>query len=577
MQNAFELENRLGFRILLWTLAIALITGIVVSAAQVALDGRAVSRHLEDDARETIATIRDAATQAVFSIDSELARQVVDGLFGQDAVHMTQITHPDGQVLAYRSRPLSESVFRPLTDSIFGRERHFRTPLVRSAEPGTVYGFLDIHYDTAPFAREWLSRALITFASVVATAVILGLLLFIVFHLLLTQPLLRIVQSVKQVDPDRPDDRLLPLPPGHEQDELGLWVNATNNLLVAIGESQKRHREAEDRVSRLSRYDQLTGLPSRETFMDLLRDSIREALSRNSLLALSVLGVDDFKSINEQYGFRTGDLLLQTLADRLTGILGRSRFAIARLGSDQFVILEKELRNDYEAANTAERILSALNSPVTLADKTIRTSATMGIALCPADADQADRLLQNAEQAMALAKSKGRNHFQFYVASIDQEIRNRKLLEKDLSTALQNHELYLVYQPQVNLETHRIIGAEALIRWQHPERGLVAPDHFIPVAETNGSIVEIGQWVLEQACWQASRWAAEGLGLRIAVNLSAVQLRQDTIVEDILGTLARHQIPAGRMELEVTETSFMTNLGDRVEVSRRHGTAAQGS
>jgi EAL domain-containing protein (putative c-di-GMP-specific phosphodiesterase class I) len=191
-------------------------------------------------------------------------------------------------------------------------------------------------------------------------------------------------------------------------------------------------------------------------------------------------------------------------------------------------------------------------------------TATLGIALFPSDADQADRLLQSAEQTMALAKQNGHNHFQFYVASIDQEIRERKQLEKDLSNALANHELHLVYQPQINLETKRIIGAEALLRWEHPERGMIPPDHFIPVAESNGAIVEIGQWVLNQACWQAARWASEGSPLRIAVNLSAVQLRQESIVDDILNTLKRHNIPAGRLELEVTETSFMTNLSDAV-------------
>lgn len=165
---------------------------------------------------------------------------------------------------------------------------------------------------------------------------------------------------------------------------------------------------------------------------------------------------------------------------------------------------------------------------------------------------------------MMLAKQKGRDHFQFYVASIDQEIRDRKQLEKDLSQALAMNQFHLVYQPQIDLQTKRVIGAEALLRWEHPVRGLVPPDHFIPVSENNGTIVEIGQWVLEQACLQAKMWADKGLPLRIAVNLSAVQLRQDRIVDDILDTLKRHNIPAGRLELEVTETSFMTNLSDAV-------------
>ncbi|MBW4933743.1 putative bifunctional diguanylate cyclase/phosphodiesterase [Marinobacter sp. F4206] len=569
MKNSFEVEHRLGYRIFWWILAIALLSGVVVSTVQVILDARRVSVDLDNQAAQTISMVKDAATQAVFSIDSELAQQVVDGLFAREAVHMAQIAHPDGEALGNRNRPLQQTTFRPVTDPIFDAERLYRTPLVRDADSDMVYGYLEVHYDTAPAARTWLDRATVTFASGVATALILGMVLYYVFHLLLTRPLLRIVRSVKQVDPEHPDDRLVTIPAGHQRDELGLWVNATNNLLVAIGDSQKRHREAEDRVSRLSRFDQLTGLPSRDTFMELLERDIQEARKRSNVLSLIVCGIDDFKSVNEQCGFRTGDMILQTVADRLVARLGSTRFTIARLGSDQFVIVEKGLRDGFQAADTAERILACIGEPMLVENQNVATTATLGVALFPSDTDKADRLLQSAEQTMTLAKQNGQDHFQFYVASIDQEIRDRKQLEKDLSNALANHQFHLVYQPQINLESKRVIGAEALLRWEHPERGLVPPDDFIPVSESNGTIVEIGQWVLEQACWQAARWASEGTPLRIAVNLSAVQLRQDTIVHDILETLQRHNIPAGRLELEVTETSFMTNLSDAVEKLHR--------
>jgi diguanylate cyclase (GGDEF)-like protein len=569
MQNSFQLEHRLGYRVLRWVLAVALASGVLVSSVQVVLDAGRVSEALDDQARQTMALVQDAATQAVFSIDGDLAQQVVDGLFAQEAIHQASITHPDGEALGEGSRDLRGLSFRKVTDLIFDDIRDYSTELTRESDPDSVYGFLEIQYDTGPVADTWLERAIITFASGIATAVILGMALFVVFHLLLTRPLLRIVQSVKQVDPDRPDDNLIELPQGHKDDELGLWVNATNNLLVAIGDSQTRHREAEDRVNRLARYDQLTGLPSRDTFMELLQAAIDEARKEDTVLSLTCCGIDDFKSINEQCGFRTGDLILQTVADRLTHHLTGARFTFARLGSDQFVIIEKGLRDGFQAADTGDQILSCLSKPMVFDDQTISMTVTMGIALFPGDAEKADRLLQSAEQTMALAKENGHNYFQFFVASVDQEIRERKQLEKDLSAALAQNQFHLVYQPQVNLSTHRIIGAEALIRWEHPERGLVPPDDFIPVAEMNGRIVEIGQWVLDQACAQASRWASNGMPLRIAVNLSAVQLRQETIVDEILDTLRRHNIPAGRLELEVTETSFMTNLEAAVDKLKR--------
>ncbi|MBK1885484.1 putative bifunctional diguanylate cyclase/phosphodiesterase [Marinobacter sp. DY40_1A1] len=564
MQKSFEVENRLGYRILRWILAVALVSGVIVSAIQVVLDAQRVSADLDNQAQQTIAMVRDAATQAVFSIDADLASQVVDGLFAREAVLLAQILHTNGEPLSSRERPKADSAFNPLINAIFDSRRQFTTVLTRSGDPGTVYGHFVVHYDTVPSAHMWLSRAMITFTSVVATAVILGMVLYFVFYMLLTRPLLRIVDSVKQVNPEHPDDRLVVTPTGHEKDELGLWVSATNTLLIAIGDSQKRHREAEDKVSRLARYDQLTGLLSRDSFMELLKADIEESKHNNTLLSVIVCGIDDFKSINDQCGFRTGDFTLQTVADRLISTLSGSRFTIARLGGDQFVITEKGLKDGFQAADTAEAILATVSETMGLEGQSISMTATLGIALYPSDAIQPDRLLQSAEQTMILAKQKGRDHFQFYVASIDQEIRDRKQLEKDLSEALALNQLYLVYQPQVNLETKRVIGAEALLRWDHPVRGLVPPDYFIPVAENNGSIVEIGQWVLEQACLQARLWADKGLPLRIAVNLSAVQLRQDRIVDDILGTLKRHDIPAGRLELEVTETSFMTNLADAV-------------
>jgi diguanylate cyclase (GGDEF)-like protein len=565
MHKHFEVQHRLGYRILRWIMLIALLGGILASTAQVVIDARRASSELEHQAQQTVTMVRDAATQAVFSIDKVLARQVVDGLFALDAIHRVQITHPDGEELASRQRPLQDAAFRPVTDPIFGTIRRYHEPLELTTRPGELYGYLDIYYDTAPYAELWLNRAVVTFASGIALALILGTVLYFVFYLLLTRPLLRIVTSVKKVDPDKPDDRLISIPKGHRADELGLWVNATNNLLISIADSHQKHQEAEKRASQLTRFDQLTNLPSRDTFMENLKEEISEANPQSVSMALMVCGIDDFKSINEQCGFRTGDTILQTVASRLTANLSSERFMLARLGSDQFVIVEKRLRDGFQAAETAEKVLASFSTPINAGNHRVSMTATIGIALYPSDAKDGERLLQSAEQTMALAKQVGHNHFQFFVASIDHDIRERKQLEKELALALPNHELFVVYQPQVNLANSRVVGAEVLLRWQHPEKGLIPPDRFIPIAEANGTIVEIGQWVLDQACWQAAQWSREGSPIRIAVNLSAVQLRQESIVNDILETLKRHKLSASQLELEVTETSFMTNIKDAVD------------
>lgn len=574
MKTMFPLEQHLGYRILRWVLSVALISGVILSTAQVILDARRVSEALDQQAQQTMALVRDAATQAVFSIDNDLARQVVDGLFQQQSMREAQIAHPDGEVLAARARPLKTAGYRAVTDPIFQAERVYHTDLRRQSDPDTSYGQLTVHYDTAYIADSWLERATLTFLSGIARAVILGLVLYLVYHLLLTRPLLRIIHSLTQVDPDYPDERLLAVPRGHERNELGLWVNATNNLLVAISDNQSKHREAEDRVIRLSHYDHLTGLPRRETLLALLSNSIGDKRHHHKILSVFCCGIDDFKSANEQFGYQAGDQILQTIAERLSGNHDGAPMIAGRLGSDQFVVIQQHLKDGYQAADTAEHLLHLVSQPIEISGGSVTVTATIGIALYPEDAEQADRLLQRAEQTMTLAKAAGRNNFQFYVASVDQRMRERKQLDHDLSIALDAEQFHLVYQPQVNLESGRIIGAEALLRWTHPVRGLIPPDEFIPLAEHSGGIVEIGAWVLDEACRQASQWAAAGMPIRIAVNLSAVQLRQDDIVFAVLETLKRHAIPPGRLELEITETSFMENLEEAVnklKQLRKHG------
>ncbi|MDX5300263.1 MAG: EAL domain-containing protein, partial [Gammaproteobacteria bacterium] len=436
------------------------------------------------------------------------------------------------------------------------------------------YGTLTVWLDTAHTAKLWLERALFTFGSGIARALILGLVLFYVYHLLMTRPLFRIIRSMASVNPDQPGDHLIQVPRGHERDELGLWVTTTNKLLRAINESQSKRHAAEARINRLSRYDMLTGLPNRELFLSLLSSAIDEARRNDYMLAVFVCALDDFKGINEDHGYHQGDRLLQILSDRLTSEHDNRPLAAGRLGGDQFVVIEYRVRENFQAANTAEWLLCELSRPAQVDGQNLQVTATLGVSLFPEDAEDADKLLQRAEQAMTLAKNEGCNRFQFYVATLDQAIRDRKALEKDLTVALAENQFHLVFQPQINLESARCIGAEVLLRWRHPERGMVPPDEFIPLAELNRTIIEIGHWVLDQSCRQAAQWLSQGMRMRIAVNLSAVQLHQPEIVSNILRVLEHHQLPPELLELEVTETSFMENLDDAVRKLselRNHG------
>lgn len=573
MTEDFILENRLGFRMLRWVLAVAIISGIMLSVLQILTDARQVSTELDRHGLQTLALIRDPATQAIFNLDEELAGQVLEGLFQLEALTSASIRHPNGESLATRSGELADTSYRPLTDFFFGATRTYSISLNRimdtEREQFIDYGELTLVYDTFPGANNWLERSAVTLVVGIARALLAAFAVFLLIHWLLTRPLQRIVRSLTRVDPAHPDRYLLERPPGHQGDELDLYVRATNRLLVAIEDSRKRQEDAEARANRLTRYDRLTGLPTRETILSNLSTSITECLKSGERLAVYCCGIDDFKSINEQLGYRTGDQILQTIAERLQEPLSNTRIMAGRLNSDQFVVIASPVEDEYEAAEVAESLLSRFNEKMLLGESTIRITTTIGIAIYPTDTDDPDRLLQHAEHTMTLAKAESSNRIRFFIASVDQEIRTRKQLERDLAQALPEKQFHLVYQPQISLQSGRIVGAEALLRWNHPERGLIPPDDFIPLAELNGSIVEIGHWVLNEACRQAAACASSGLPIRIAVNLSAVQLRQPDIVGTILDTLGRHQIPPGRLELEITETGFMENLEDAVNKLRQ--------
>jgi diguanylate cyclase (GGDEF)-like protein len=277
-------------------------------------------------------------------------------------------------------------------------------------------------------------------------------------------------------------------------------------------------------------------------------------------VAVLCVGLDDFKGINEQFSYQTGDQLLIALADRLRSHSGRLG-ALARLGGDQFALVQADIEQPYEAAELAQSVLDDLEVPFSLEQQEVRLRATIGITLFPEDGDSTEKLLQKAEQTMTLAKSRSRNRYQFYIASVDSEMRRRRELEKDLREALNRGEMHLVYQPQVDYHDHRVVGVEALLRWQHPQHGFVPPDLFIPLAEQNGSIIPIGEWVLDQACRQLREWHDQGFSeLRMAINLSTVQLHHAELPRVVNNLLQVYRLPQRSLEMEVTETGLMEDI-----------------
>ena len=555
-----ELKNSLSVKLLRVVLLSALIVGVVLSCAQIVFDAYKTRQAVANDAERILDMFRDPSTQAVYSLDREMGMQVIEGLFQDDAVRMASIGHPNETMLAEKSRELQHSSSRWLTDLILGKERTFTTQLVGRGPYSEYYGDLSITLDTATYGQGFIVSSVIIFVSGVLRALAMGLVLYLVYHWLLTKPLSRIIEHLTTINPDRPSEHKIPQLKGHEKNELGLWINTANLLLESIERNTHLRHEAENSLLRMAQYDFLTGLPNRQQLQQQLDKILVDAGRLQRRVAVICVGLDDFKGINEQFSYQTGDQLLLALADRLRAHSGRLG-ALARLGGDQFALVQADIEQPYEAAELAQSILDDLEEPFALDHQEIRLRATIGITLFPEDGDSTEKLLQKAEQTMTLAKTRSRNRYQFYIASVDSEMRRRRELEKDLREALRRDQLFLVYQPQISYRDHRVVGVEALIRWQHPEHGLVPPDLFIPLAEQNGTIIPIGEWVLDQACRQLRDWHDQGFSdLRMAVNLSTVQLHHAELPRVVNNLLQMYRLPPRSLELEVTETGLMEDI-----------------
>ncbi|AZD31438.1 c-di-GMP phosphodiesterase (BifA) [Pseudomonas chlororaphis] len=555
-----ELKNSLSVKLLRVVLLSALIVGVVLSCAQIVFDAYKTRQAVANDAQRILDMFRDPSTQAVYSLDREMGMQVIEGLFQDDAVRMASIGHPNETMLAEKTRELQTSPSRWLTDLILGKERTFTTQLVGRGPYSEYYGDLSITLDTATYGQGFIVSSVIIFISGVLRALAMGLVLYMVYHWLLTKPLSRIIEHLTTINPDRPSEHQIPLLKGHERNELGIWINTANQLLASIERNTHLRHEAENSLLRMAQYDFLTGLPNRQQLQQQLDKILIDAGRLQRRVAVLCVGLDDFKGINEQFSYQTGDQLLLALADRLRAHSGRLG-ALARLGGDQFALVQADIEQPYEAAELAQSILDDLEAPFALDHQEIRLRATIGITLFPEDGDSTEKLLQKAEQTMTLAKSRSRNRYQFYIASVDSEMRRRRELEKDLREALTRQQFHLVYQPQISYRDHRVVGVEALLRWQHPEHGFVPPDLFIPLAEQNGTIIAIGEWVLDQACRQLREWHDLGFSdLRMAVNLSTVQLHHAELPRVVNNLLQIYRLPPRSLELEVTETGLMEDI-----------------
>ena len=366
-----------------------------------------------------------------------------------------------------------------------------------------------------------------------------------------------------------------------KKDGSVLWANITTsavhgkegNILYGLTmvEDLTESRKAAEKIHLLAYYDGLTGLPNRVFHEELMKRAIDYASRRKEIFALIYIGLDNFQRINDTFGYAVGDILLKTVAQRLTGCLRSSdciaradqdepENVLSRVGGDEFIVTVHDLKNAQDAATASRRLIEEISAPYNPNGHEIFLSCSIGISLYPEDGTDVDDLLKNAEKAMRHTKNEGKNNYHFYSSSMNSSVLELLTLENDLRKALKRNELVLYYQPKVEAETKQIKGMEALIRWNHSERGLIPPVQFIPMAEKGGLIIPIGEFVIRTVCEQIKTWQEAGFGqVSISINVSARQFDQQNLIDIIKDALQNTMISPHCLELEITESTMMRN------------------
>jgi diguanylate cyclase len=366
--------------------------------------------------------------------------------------------------------------------------------------------------------------------------------------------------------------------PRYGEDEIGSLARSFNQMLETIEENQlerdkanqalhlnrRRLERAVKDLQYLANYDSLTQLPNRALCMDRIKYALKSASRANSSVAVLFLDLDHFKDVNDSLGHAVGDQLLKATSQRLLERI-RSEDTLARLGGDEFVIILNHIQDTENVIDVVEKIVESFEDPFKLSNYEVNTTVSIGVCMYPNDGSDVDSLMKAADAAMYKAKEVGRNTYEFYQTDLNQIANRRHQVANELRSAIKNEELYLVFQPQLNLPQNAIIGAEVLVRWKSPVIGQISPAEFIPIAESTGLIKDIGDWVLENACKTLVKCLQQDLKIRLAVNLSAIQFKQADLAAQIAGVLKHYRIPPKYLEVEITESMLMRDVNKAIE------------
>jgi len=559
-----------------------MVSGVVLLSAEFVfiLNGAISFQREQREALTSVAAIiAHNSTAALAFDDRAAASQTMASLANHSHIMAGYLVAKDGQLAASYHRP-EQTIERGLemrdgepAKNLAALDRyrseqheslHWCAPigLHEVVLDGQQLGTVTLCGNLAPFRDDFIRQLFLGIAVFIASIA----LVFIIARRLqrmITAPIFHLTETMREVS----ISKNYALRANKEStDETGLLADGFNEMLAEIEDRNEALRQRQLHLQQLAHFDNLTSLPNRVLFYDRLGQTLRQADRSKQVVAVFFIDLDHFKDINDSLGHRVGDLLLQQVARRLTAAV-RACDTVSRLGGDEFTICIQNVATVDSSDLVAQHLLAQFAAPFELEKQEIYISASIGVTHYPFDGTTVDELLKNADVAMYVAKDRGKNCYQFFAKEMNHLADSRLAMQHDLRQALELSELSLYYQPKINLASGAITSMEALVRWHHPQQGLILPNKFIPLAEDTGLIVPLGEWVIRSACRQAMAWQTAGSApLRVAVNMSSCQFKRPGIIDTITAILTETGLSPQYLEIELTESVLLHGNEQTIEV-----------
>lgn len=549
--------NSLAFNQAKTVFLVSVILGLCFSCYQAIVDLRIEQKRIEESYQFKLMQSYTNASLAAYHLNSILAGQVATSLMSDPAIYKVEIIDDFGDTLIIKERPIPEiGEFINLLSDYFTPENPTFSTDLHQPESNVVVGRLSFSVDGNHLATGFINKTTQVLLFDLLRNVLLTCILLIFFYHKLSRPIILLNRWVRSL---QSKSHITPPPIPEKEDEI-------SELAFNFHQLWKEREKAEVKLNKLAYYDTLTGLANRSLLLNKLSQAVEEATNTYSTGILFYIDIDRFKTINDSLGHDIGDHLIRAIALRIES-WAENGYIAARIGGDEFAALNASVNID-EVKSSAQQLLSLLSNPYSIDGHQLYCTVSLGISTFPENIHSYIDVLRQADTALYRAKVGGRNKYVFYRPEMQAQIESFLTVEKGLHEALSDNQLELYYQPQVDMH-HNIIGVEALIRWNHPDKGQLPPGIFMPIAEETGQILQIGNWIIEQACFQYAQW--RNLGLlpahfrRLAINISPLQFAQASFVDFINDTLKKAGISGEHIELEITEGLLLENVETSID------------